>query len=130
MNTKTLRSLKFNLFEKKFLASRIACLIFIVAWIIYLWGGRPFVATLVSVSAISLFILQLIYQFKLINGLLGGIMFFVSIYFSLAVWSEFNDFEIVASEAWNLLLVGWGLCLTEIILSLFMIMSALREFSV
>lgn len=119
---------KFNLFEKKYLASRIASAVFIVVCILYLWGGQPFAATLTAVVAIALFAIQFVFQFKWVNCFLGGMMFLASIYLSLAVWSEFAEFEVVNNSALQLLLVGWSLCLTGIVLSVFMMVDFIRSF--
>lgn len=129
MNAQTLTFLKFNLFEKRHLSGRIACFVFIIALFFYAFSFRSTGATIISLGAISLFAVQFIYQFKAINGILGGIMLLVSIYFSLAVWSEFSEFEVVTQAARELLMVGWSLCFAGIILALLMIVSAIRDFA-
>lgn len=128
MNAQMLLSQKFNLFEKKYLASRIACLVFIVAGILYLRGGLPLTATLITVGTITLFTAQFVFQFKWLNLFLGGMTFLISIYLSLAVWSEFSEFEVVTEAARKLLLFGWGICFAGLLLSLFLIVSFIRDF--
>ncbi|MBN1985676.1 MAG: hypothetical protein JW761_05195, partial [Prolixibacteraceae bacterium] len=64
------------------------------------------------------------------NCFLGGMMFLISIYLSLAVWSEFIEFEVVSNSARQLLLVGWSLCLTGIVLSVFMIIGFICSFDI
>jgi hypothetical protein len=127
MNTKALIPSQFNLFDKQFLVSRITCFLFIGLLLTYLIGSGGVGATVVCLSLISLFLVQFIYQFQLLNGLLGGIMFLLGVYFSLAVWSEFTDFEVVTQAARQLLLVGWGRCLLVISLAVLLIRSVLLQ---
>ncbi|RIJ49254.1 hypothetical protein D1614_06795 [Maribellus luteus] len=96
---------------------------------LYLWGGRSLAASVISATAILLFALQFIFQFNAVNGVLGGLMVLVGLYFSMAVWSEFSEFEVVNKEALTLLLVGWGLCLSVIVLAIFMVVSFIRDFA-
>ena len=77
---------------------------------------------------ISLFVIPIVFQFKVLNGILGGILFLVSVYFSLAVWSEFNEFDVVTSSAKQLLLFGFGGCFLGVVFSLFMIWTFIRDF--
>jgi len=113
-------SSKFRLSEKKYLISRIACSVFIVAWLVYL-PGRTITATLITIGAILLFGLQFVFQFKMLNWFLGISMLIVSIYMSFAVLSEFSEFETVSRSAWQLLLFGWGMCFTGVVLSVLML---------
>jgi len=129
MNTAVSISSRFNLTDKKYIASRIACIAFILAFGLYLWGGRPFVASIISLSAILLFAIQFLFQFNAVNGALGGLMFLVGFYFALAVWYEFSEFEEVNKEALNLLLVGWGFCLAAVVLAVLMIIGSVRDFA-
>ena len=128
MNLQSLSLRKFNLLEKKNLASRIVCVAFILVFGFYLFGGQPPVATIISIVVILLLSVQFLFQFNAANGILGGLMFLLSLYFSIAVLSEFNEFEVVNSAARNLLIFGWGACLAGIILSIFLIVSFIRDF--
>jgi ABC-type Fe3+-siderophore transport system permease subunit len=128
MKTPTAIFSRRRLLEKKYLASRVACGVFIIVWISYLTGVESYIASLIAISSILLFFLQFIFQFMWLNWFLGVAMFFVSLYFSLAVWDEFREFETVTREARLLLLVGWGMCFTCVILSIFMIVSCIRDF--
>ncbi len=127
MNTRTAIFSKFRLFEKKYLVSRISCLIFIIACVLYLGQDFSVAATLVTVGAILLFALQFVFQFKWLNWFLGVAILLISLYFLLAVWDEFSEFETVTRAARQLLLVGWGMCFTGIVLSVSMIISCLKN---
>ncbi len=127
MNAKVLTPSQFNLFDKQFFVSRITCFLFIGLLLMYLIETSGIGATVVCLSLISLFLVQFIFQFQLLNGLLGGIMFLLGVYFSLAVWSEFTDFEVVTRAARQLLIMGWGGCLLVIGLAVLLIRSALLQ---
>ena len=127
MNAKEVFPSQFNLFEKQFLVSRITCFLFIGLLLMYLIGTNGIGATVVCLSLISLFLIQFIFQFQLLNVLLVGIMFLLGVYFSLSVWSEFLDFEVVTQAARQLLIVGWGGCLLVIDLAVLLIRSALLQ---
>ena len=127
MNAKAVTSLRIDLFDRQFLVSRITCFLFIGLLLMYLIGSGGLGATVVCMSLISLFLIQFIFQFQLLNGLLGGIMFLLGVYFSLAVWSEFTDFEVVTQAARQLLIVGWGGCLFVIGLAVLLFRSALLQ---
>lgn len=127
MNTRTAIFSKFRLFGKKYLVSRIACLIFIIACVLYPGQDFSVAATLITVGAILLFALQFVFQFKWLNWFLGIAMLLISLYFLLAVWDEFSEFETVTRAARQLLLVGWGMCFTGIVLSVLMIISCLKN---
>jgi hypothetical protein len=113
------------LLRREFLASRITC--FILAWVYYL-PGRSFPVTLIAGGAILLFSIQFIFQFKLLNWFLGILMLILSLYFSLAVLSEFGEFKTITSSAQQLLLFGLGMSLTGGILSVIMISGLIRNF--
>lgn len=125
MNAKALVAPKINLFEKPFLASRIACIVFISMLLMYVVGTTGIGAFAVCLSLILLFGIQFIFQFQPLNVILGGIMFLLGVYFSMAVWSEFIEFEVVTESARQLLIIGWGGCLLVIGLAILMIRSAL-----
>lgn len=82
-------------------------------------------ATVIPIVFISVFIWQFIFQNNTINGILGGIMTLLGLYFSLAVWSEFSEFEVINDAARQLLLVGWSGCFAVIILGILMIRSSI-----
>ncbi|MCE4563520.1 hypothetical protein INQ51_04295 [Maribellus sp. CM-23] len=130
MNTPISLSSRFNFTDKRYMASRVACIAFMIVFGLYLWGGRSLAASAISVTAILLFVLQFVLQFNAVNGVLGGLMVLVGLYFSMAVWSEFSEFEVVNKEALTLLFVGWGLCLSVIVLAIFMVVSFIRDFTV
>lgn len=127
MNARALKSIRIDLLDKQFLVGRISCFLFIGLLTMYLIGSGGIGATVVCLSLISLFVIQFIYQFQVLNGLLGGIMFLLGVYFMLAVWSEFTDFETVTQAARQLLIVGWGACLFVIALAVLLIRSALLQ---
>ena len=117
---------RFNLFEKRYFASRIACIVYILLFGMYIIGGnRSLWATVVPLVFISVFIWQIIFQNNTLNGILGGIMTLLGLYFSLAAWSEFNEFEIINDAARQLLIVGWSGCFAVIILGILMIRSSI-----
>lgn len=127
MKAKALTTLKLNLFDKQFLVSRIACLAFISLLFVYMVGTTGIAASAVCISLILLFVVQFIFQFQVLNIVLGGIMFLLGVYFSMAVWSEFIEFEVVTQAARQLLIVGWGGCAFVISLAVFMVRSALLQ---
>ncbi len=120
---------KINLFEKKYLASRIACLLLASVLLMYLLpvSTRGLVASLISGGLAFLLLVQFVFQNRGLNLLLGIILFFVGGYFSLAVVSEFNEFETITREAWLLLSVGLGLCISVMVLSVLMIQRSVLD---
>jgi hypothetical protein len=118
---------KISLSRREYLASRIACFILILAWIYY-FPGRSFPVTLIAGGAILLFSFQFIFQFKLLNWFLGILMLILSLYFSLAVLSEYGEFKTLTNSALQLLLIGLGMSLTGGILSVIMIAGLVRSF--
>ena len=127
MNAKALTLSRINIFDKQFLVSRIACLAFIGMLLMYAAGTSGIGAIVVCTSLILLFVGQFIFQFQLLNGLLGGIMFLLGVYFSLAVWSEFREFEGITQAARQLIIFGWGGCLLVIGFAFLMIRSAVLQ---
>jgi hypothetical protein len=125
MNAKELIPSQLNLLEKQFLVSRTVCLFFVGILLMYNLGNSGIGVTLICVSLITLFLVQFIFQFEFLNALLGGIMFLLGVYFSLAVWSEFREFEVVTQAARQFLLVGCGGCLLVIVLAVLLMRSAL-----
>jgi hypothetical protein len=121
MNLLALKILKINLFEKRYLASRIACLVFILFLTSYIIGGGFSTIDHYVLGVIFVFLIQFILQFKWINFYLGLLMFLVGAYFSLAVLSEFMEFPVLNRDAFFLLVVGWSLCLTVCVFAVFMI---------
>lgn len=120
---------KFNLFEKKYLASRIACVVFFILAFFYLFESqRSAGASFVAYLTMALLTIQFVFQFKALNGIIGGLMLLGSLYFSLAVWSEFNEFEVVTESAKQLLMFGFGGTFVGILLSVFMLWSFIRDF--
>jgi hypothetical protein len=108
MNAKALTIPEFNFLEKKYIASRIECVFHIVLFSLYLIeGNRPLWATVIPIVLIAVFVFQFIFQKNAVNGIFGGIIILIGLYFSLAVWSEFSEFEVVNDTALQLLLVGW-----------------------
>jgi hypothetical protein len=71
--------------------------------------------------------LQFFLQSRILNIILGGIMFMIGGFFSLAVLSEFNEFEIVTQDVWLLLIVGMGLCISVVAMSVVMIWQAMQD---
>ena len=127
MNAKAVFPSQFTLFDRQFLVSRVTCFLFISLLLMYLIETSGIGAVVVCFSLISLFAIQFFFQFQLLNGLLGGIMFLLGVYFSLAVWSEFTDFEVVTQAARKLLIVGWGGCSLVIGLAVLLIRSAVLQ---
>lgn len=127
MNLQIAISPKIRLSEKKYFASRIACFVFIVALAFYLVGGRKAATTLIATGVMLLFSVQFILQFKWLNLILGILTLFVSIFLLMAVISEFSEFETVTTAAWQLLLVGGGIFLAGIILSVSLLVSFFKD---
>lgn len=120
---------KYNLIEKKYLASRIACLVLTVLLLMYLLplSTRGLVASIISGGLAILLAIQFFYQSKTVNFLLGGIMFLIALYFCAAVVDEFSEFEIVTREAKQLLFFGLGLFFSIMVLSVLMIRRAILD---
>lgn len=127
MNAKILSTPKINLFEKDYIVSRIACVIFIALLVAYIVGTTETTALVISGSLILFFAIQFVIQSQVLNSILGGIMFLLGVYFSMAVWSEFREFEAVTQAAKQLLLVGWGGCAVVITFGTLMVRSALFQ---
>jgi len=107
MNTNILSESKIGLLDKRLLASRIACLFFILFNIYWFFDtiNQPFL-NFIAISGIIVFSTQFIFQFKPVNGILGGLSFLLCFYMMLAVFDEFTDFVVATSEAYTLLIVG------------------------
>lgn len=129
MSVKALFQPRFNLLEKKYVASRIACLVLASLLVMYLFPlqTRGVIVSLISGGFAILFIVQFFRQSPVLNFILGGIMFLTGIYFCFAVMSEFNEFEIVTSSAKQLLIFGLGTCFSVMMLAFLMIWRALLD---
>jgi len=127
MNLLALKILKINLFEKRYLASRITCLVFILFLTSYIIGGGFSTIDHYVLGVIFVFLIQFIFQYKWLNFILGLLMFIVGAYFSLAVLSEFLEFPVPNSDAYLLLIVGWSLCLTVCVFAVFMIRGFIKS---
>ena len=124
-HTAILPGIRFS--DKKYFASRIACSAIIAALVFYLVGGRTAGTTLIAAGAMMLFAIQFVFQFKWLNLISGISTLLVSIFFLLAVISEFSEFETVTPAAWQLLLVGSGIFLAGIVLSVFLLVSFFKD---
>lgn len=60
----------------------------------------------ISLAAIIVMVFQLKFQFKFIGVVLATSICFFSLYMVFAVFSEFNDFKVINSEAVQLLIIG------------------------
>jgi len=109
------------------LASRIACIFFILFLTSYVVGGGFSRIDYFVFGGIFVFLIQFIFQISLLNLLMGLLMFVGGAYFSLAVYSEFLDFPVHNRDAYLLLTVGWSLCLTVCVFSIFMIRGFIKE---
>ncbi|MHA7111001.1 hypothetical protein ACRTDU_12795 [Sunxiuqinia elliptica] len=61
---------------------------------------------------VPILLVQLLFQFPVLNWLLGISLMLISCYMVLAVWSEFSEFQTKTSAAWQLISFGWGLTFT------------------
>lgn len=129
MNATISTSSKINLLEKKYLASRITCLVLTTLLVMYLLpiSTRGLTATIVSGSLALFFSIQFFFQFRVLNFILGVIMFMIGAFFSLAAISEFNEFETITRDAWLLLIVGLGMCISIMVLSAIMVWKAAND---
>lgn len=117
-----------SILEKKYIPSRFACLALSALFVMYLIPfDRGIGASIFAGTFIVVFIFQFFRQSKILNVILGGIILLLSFYFSLAVLSEFNEFETVTKAAKQLLLVGWGGCLFSAVLAFLMIRRAMLD---
>ncbi len=129
MNANILSIPKFNLLEQKYLASRIACFVLTVLLIMYLLPlpTRGLVASIISGVMALLLTIQFFLQYRIANFLLGGIMFFVGLYFCAAVVDEFMEFEVVTRAAKQMLVFGLSLFFLVMTLSILMIRRAILD---
>ncbi len=127
MNLQVLKIPNIDLLEKSHLASRIACLVFILFLTSYIIGGGFSTIDHYVLGVIFVFLIQFIFQFNWINLYLGLLMFIVGAYFSLAVLSEFLEFPVPNRDAYLLLIVGWSLCLTVCVFAIFMIRGFIKS---
>jgi len=127
MNSPIFSIPKFNLFEKKYLASRFTCVILTVILIMSMLPPRGVITPIICGVLVISLIIQFFYQSKMANFLLGGIMFLIALYFCAAVVDEFSEFEIVTREAKQLLFFGLGLFFSIMVLSVLMIRTAILD---
>ena len=93
MNTLTFIIPKINLFEKRYLASRIACLVLVVFGLLFqLDSERIFVVNYIALVVMIIFGVQFFYQFKALNGILGGLLFIMSAYMILQYFQSLKNF--------------------------------------
>ncbi len=118
---------KINLFEKKHVVSRIACLVFILFLTSYIIGDGFSTIDHYVLGVLFVFLIQFIFQFNWINFYFGLLMFIVGAYFSLAVLSEFLEFPVPNPDAYLLLMVGWSLCLTVCVFAVLMIRGFIKS---
>lgn len=67
---------------------------------------------------VPILLVQLLFQFPVLNWLLGISLMLISCYMTLAVWSEFSEFQTKTSTAWQLISFGWGLTFTGLAVAL------------
>lgn len=70
-----------------------------------------------ALTVIGLFVIQLLLENKFLGITLSVILFCLMAYMSLALLSEFFEFEQFTSAALNLLLVGGGIVLSGMLMS-------------
>jgi len=128
MNSKTLSNPGISLLEKKNVASRMACLFFLLFNIFWFFDtlNQP-VINLLAIAGIIVFSAQFIFQFKLLNGILGGLSILLSVYFILAVINEFLDFAVATTDAYTLVIVGLVLGAMGLVSSFLMLRSLLAN---
>ena len=117
-----------GLLEKKYVASRMACLFFLLFNIFWFFDtvNQP-VINLISIAGIIVFSTQFIFQFKLLNGVLGGLSIFLSVYFILTIIDEFSGFEAVTKDAYTLITVGLVLGAMGVLSSFLMLRSLIAK---
>jgi len=81
----------------------------------------------ISLAFLILFSLQFVFQIRYFNWIFGVILILASIYFSLAVLSEFLDFSVPNKDAYSLLTVGFLLCFSGIILGILILRSLIKD---
>ena len=128
MNATISTSLKINLLEKKYLASRIACSACTISLATFLFGeiGSLWIVAF-FLGFIGVFVYQFVFQNYIVNAILGSILALTGFYFSMGVWSEFTDFEVVNNAARQLLIVGWLICSVVITFGVLMIRTFIRD---
>ena len=118
----------FDLLDKKYLPSRIACLILFIVLLAYLIPRTDLLGpSILSGGLAVLFIVQFFRQNRILNYVLGGLMFLVGLYFCAAVVDEFMEFESVTHSAKQLLIYGLGGFLSVMVLSVLMIRRAIKD---
>lgn len=63
----------------------------------------------VIIVIVFLFLLQLVFQKRVIGLALGAIFGLIALYMMFAVLSEFHEFETFSTEAFQLLAIGLGI---------------------
>ena len=129
MNEQMLSSKEgFKLLEKKYLPSRIACLALFILLLAYLIPSNDLLGpSILSGGLAVLFVVQFFQQNRIMNYVLGGIMFLVGLYFCAAVIDEFMEFETVTRSAKQLLIFGLGGFGTVMLLAVLMIRRAILD---
>lgn len=63
----------------------------------------------VIIVVVFLFLLQLVFQKRVVGLVLGAVFGFIALYMMFAVLSEFHEFETFSTEAFQLLAIGLGI---------------------
>ncbi|MNK17090.1 hypothetical protein D3C87_352730 [compost metagenome] len=63
----------------------------------------------VIIVVVFLFLLQLVFQKRVVGLVLGAVFGLIALYMMFAVLSEFHEFETFSTEAFQLLAIGLGI---------------------
>lgn len=80
-----------------------------VFWVLENYQGTKHI-NYIAILVVVLLLVQLLFQKRIPGLVLGVVLGVFSIYMMLAVLSEFYEFESFSNEAFQLLIVGMGLC--------------------
>lgn len=106
-----------SLKRKFFILPEIALLVLVL----YFWIST---ARVLNYWAIGLFLIvigQIVFQFRFIGLILASLSILISMYFILALFSEFREFAEFTDDARNLLVVGIPIWLLSMSLSFIML---------
>lgn len=84
-------------------------------------------STILSTVILFLFLIQLFYQFRVLNILLASLFLLIGLYMPWAVVSEFQEFPAHSPNAFKLLGFGLGISLAILAASLALLYASLKS---
>lgn len=93
----------------------------LIAAVLFYWYSSGMVVNYIAIGLITVLILQIILKNRIVGIIIPSILILASLYMSLALMSEFNEFPTFNSDAKELLFVGLSYFISTIIVSGIMI---------